>query len=191
MDSRDLIEGQVRECYGRVVYSHKTHEKCADILLKSLGKIKLWQIVLSSITTVGFIAAIFGTNPVGAVIGVVVSTILLGLNAYTKNYDLGELAQKHRQAAADLWLIREKYLALVTDLRVGEESLEKITNRRDALLEDLHGVYSEAPSTTYQAYKKAQEALQQYEEMTFSDAEIDALLPRELRKDANPAGENK
>ena len=190
MDSRDLIEGQVRECYGRVVYSHKTHEKCADILLKRLGNIKLWQIVLSSITTAGFIAVIFGAGPVGAAIGVLVSTTLLVLNAYTKDYDLGELAQKHRQAAADLWLIREKYLALVTDLRVGEESPEKITNRRDALLEDLHGVYSEAPSTTYQAYKKAQEALQQYEEMTFSDAEIDALLPRELRKSTNSRGEN-
>ena len=190
MDSRDLIEGQVRECYGRVVYSHKTHEKCADILLKRLGNIKLWQIVLSSITTAGFIAVIFGAGPVGAAIGVLVSTTLLVLNAYTKDYDLGELAQKHRQAAADLWLIREKYLALVTDLRVGEESLEKITNRRDALLEDLHGVYSEAPSTTYQAYKKAQEALQQYEEMTFSDAESDALLPRELRKSTNSRGEN-
>lgn len=182
MDSRDLIEGQVRECYGRVVYSHKTHEKCADILLSHLSKIKLWQIVLSSITTVGFIATFFGSGRVGAFIGACISATLLTLNAYTKNYDLGELAQKHRRAAADLWLIREKYLALLTDLRVGEESLVKSTNRRDVLLDDLHGVYSGAPSTTNQAYKKAQEALQQYEEMTFSDSEIDALLPRVLRK---------
>ena len=184
-DSRDLIEGQLRACYGRVVYSHKTHEKCADILLEHLARIKLWQIVLSSITTAGFIAAIFGTGPPGAVIGVVVSTALLVLNAYTKNYDLGELAQKHRQAAADLWLIREKYLALITDLRVVKESLDEITNHRDALLEDLHGVYLGAPSTTYPAYKKAQEALQQYDEMTFSDAEIDRLLPRELKRALN------
>lgn len=182
MDSRNLIEGQVRECYGRVVYSHKTHEKCADILLSQLSKIKLWQIVLSSITTVGFIATFFGSGQVGAAIGICISGTLLTLNAYTKNYDLGELAQKHRQAAADLWLIREKYLALLTDLRAGEESLVKITNRRDMLLDDLHGVYSGAPSTTSQAYKKAQEALQQYEEMTFSDSEIDVLLPRVLRK---------
>ena len=188
MDSRDLIESQMRECYGRVVYSHKTHEKCVDILLKRLGRIKLSQIVLSSMTTAGFISMIFGAGSVGAMIGVVISTILLFLNTYTKNYDLGELAQKHRQAAADLWLIREKYLALITDLRVGEESLEKITNRRDALLENLHGVYSGAPSTTYQAYKKAQKALQQLGEMTFSDAEIDALLPSDLRKSANPGG---
>ena len=185
MDFRDMIEGQVRECYGRVVYSHKTHEKCADILLGRLGTIKLCQIVLSSITTAGFIAVILGAGRVGAVVGVVVSTILLVINAYTKDHDLGELAQKHRQVAADLWLIREKYLALITDLRVGNESIERITARRDTLLEDLHGVYSGAPSTTDQAYKKAQAALQQHEEMTFSDAEIDALLPSEIRKSAN------
>ena len=186
MDSRDLIEGQLRECYGRVVYSHKTHEKCADILLERLGKIKLWQIGLSSITTAGFIDTIFGTGSVGAVIGVIASTVLLGLNTYTKNYDHGELAQKHRQAGADLWLIREKHLALITDLRVGKEAVEKITDRRDALLEDLHGIYSGAPSTTDKAYRRAQEALKQYEEMTFSDAEIDALLPNELRMGASP-----
>lgn len=181
-DAVALIEGQVRECYGRVVYSHKTHEKCADILLSRLAAIKLWQIILSSITTAGFLAAIVGAGPIGAIIGAVVSTTLLALNAYTKSYDLGEFAQKHRQAAADLWLLREKYLALITDLRVGVESVEKITARRDAILEQLHGVYSGAPSTTFAAYNRAQEALKQHEDMTFSDAEIDAFLPKELRK---------
>lgn len=182
MDPRALLEAQARECYGRVVYSHKTHEKCADILLARLSSIKVWQIVLSSITTAGFLAATFGAGPAGATIGVFVSTALLVLNAYTKNYDLGALAQQHRQAAADLWLVREKYLALITDLRIGVESLEKVSARRDTLLKQLHSVYSGAPSTTFAAYRKAQKALQEQEEMTFSNEEIDALLPIELRK---------
>lgn len=186
MKPRALIEAQVRECYGRVVYSHKTHEKCADILLSRLSAIKLWQIALSTITTAGFFVAVFGTGPVIAIIGVVVSTTLLALNSYTKNYDLGALAQKHRQAAADLWLVREKYLALITDLRIGEESLEKITTRRDSLLEELHAAYTVAPSTTFAAYKKAQMALQKQEEMTFSDEEIDAFLPASLRTGKSP-----
>ena len=181
-DSRAILEGQLRECFGRVVYSHKTHEKCADILLTRLSQIKLWQIILSAVTTGGFIAAVFGAGQVGALIGIVVSTALLVLNAYTKNYDLGELAQKHRQAGAELWIIREKYLSLITDLRMVEKPIETLQNERDGLLEDLHAVYTGAPSTTYQAYKKAQEALQQLEDMTFSDAEIDAFLPRELKK---------
>ncbi|MEA9433942.1 MULTISPECIES: SLATT domain-containing protein [Aeromonas] len=176
------MEGQLRECFGRVVYSHKTHEKCADILLKRLSTVKLWQIILSALTTGGFIAAVFGAGDIGALVGIVISTVLLVLNAYTKNYDLGELAQKHRQAGADLWIIREKYLSLITDLRMGEKPLESLQTERDVLLEQLHAVYSGAPSTTYEAYKKAQEALQQLEDMTFSDAEIDAFLPKKLKR---------
>ena len=182
VEPRALIEAQVRECYGRVVYSHKTHEKCADILLARLSAIKICQITLSSITTAGFLAAMLGAGPVGAAVGAVVSTALLVLNAYTKSFDLGALAQKHRQAAADLWLVREKYLALITDLRIGKESVEKAGSRRDALLEELHGAYAGAPSTTVAAYKRAQKSLQQQGEMTFSDAGIDAFLPKELRK---------
>ena len=106
-DSEAVLEDQLRECYGRVVYSHKTHEKCADILLSRLAAIKLWQIVLSAVTAGGCISIVFGAGSVGASIGVFVSTSLLALNTYTKDYDLGELSQKHRQAAADLWIIRE------------------------------------------------------------------------------------
>lgn len=120
-ESRRVLEGQIRECYGRVVYSHKTHEKCSDILLSRLSSIKFWQIILSALTTGGFLATFFGAGEVGTGVGIVVSTLLLILNAYTKDYDLGELAQKHKQAANEIWLIREKYLSLLTDLAMGEK----------------------------------------------------------------------
>lgn len=182
MNPQDLVESQLRECFGRVVYSHKTHEKCADILLNLLKRIKLWQIVLSSVTTVGFITIFFGEEKIAAMIGAVVSTALLCLNFYARNSDLRELAQKHRHAAVELWYIREKYLSLITDWRIGRMSMEHITGRRDELLEELHSVYSGAQSTNSRAYKKAQRALQKCEEMTFSDDEIDNLLPIDLRK---------
>ena len=59
---------------------------------------------------------------------------------------------------------------------------ESLQEERNRLLEDLHSVYSGAPSTTYKAYRKAQEALQKLEDMTFSDNEIDTFLPKELKK---------
>jgi len=180
--SRSILEGQLRECYGRVVYSHKTHEKCADILLSRLRRIKLWQIILSAITTAGFVGAVFGAGKLGAVLGMIVATALLALNSYTKNYDLGELAQKHKQAANDLWIIRERYLSVLVDLAMKEEPLGALQQQRDELVEQLHKVYSGAPSTTFPAYKKAQEALKKLEDMTFTDAEIDAFLPKELRR---------
>ncbi len=180
LDGRQVLEAQVRECFGRVVYSHKTHEKCADILLRRLSYIKVFQIVLSSIATASFLVVIFGGGMIGSLMGVVMSTILLMLNTYTKDYDLGELSQKHRQSAADIWLIREEYISLLTDIRIGRVSLERLTGRRDELLERLHATYTGAPSTTVSAYRKAQKALQFKEDMTFSDDEINTFLPADL-----------
>lgn len=183
-----ILEGQLRECYGRVVYSHKTHEKCADILLKRHKRIKLYQIILSALVAGGLIAALFDFVPLagykkfGTFIAVVLSTILLVLNSYTKDYDLGEIAQKHRQAGADLWIIRERYLSLLTDLRMEALPLDVVRSQRDQLAEDLHAVYTGAPSTNYKAYKEAQKGLKKLEDMTFSDDEIDAFLPKDLKR---------
>lgn len=178
-----ILEGQLRECYGRVVYSHKTHEKCADILLARLAKIKHGQILLSAITTGSLLTTVIGGGQTVAVVGVIISTALLVLNAYTKNYDLGELAQKHRQAANEVWLIREQYLSLLTDLASGLKATDALIAERDRLVVALHSVYAGSPSTTYRAYRQAQIALKTQEDLTFSDKELDALLPKQLRRD--------
>ncbi len=68
-ESRRVLVGQIRESYGRIVYSHQTNEKCADILLGQLSKIKLTQIVLSAVTTGGCISALLGSGVIGASIG--------------------------------------------------------------------------------------------------------------------------
>lgn len=177
-----VLEGQLRECYGRVVYSHKTHEKCADILLEQQRYIKLSQIIFSAIVTGGIISTFFDEGKIGATISALFSTGLLALNAYVKDYDLGEIAQKHRQAGAELWIVREKYLSLLTDIRTGDFSLESIRARRDALLDELHGVYVGAPSTNSKAYSRAQESLKKLDDMTFSEEEIDKFLPKELKR---------
>lgn len=148
-----ILEGQLRECYGRVVYTHKTHEKHADALIKKNSCIKWGQIILSAIIAGGVITMLFEFCPeykkLAEVIVVIISTILLVLNSYTKDYDLGAIAQKHRQVAAEIWLIREKYLTLLTALHMKQQSLDEICLQRDKLLEDLHSIYSGAPSTNF------------------------------------------
>ena len=47
----EVLESQIRECFGRVVYSHKTQEKCADIVLSLHKKLKLLLIIISAIVT--------------------------------------------------------------------------------------------------------------------------------------------
>lgn len=182
-DVLNTLESQIRECFGRVAYSHKTHEKCADLLHAKLGRIKIWQIALSAITTGSLVADlsnIFNIQPFGSVLAIVASAALLALNTYTKNTDLGELGQKHKDAANKLWGIRESYFSLLTDLRAADVSPEVVREKRDMLQTDLNAIYDGAPPTNSKAYTQAQKALKYNEELTFSDEEIDNFLPRDL-----------
>lgn len=175
-----VLESQIRECYGRVVYSHVVHEKCADIYLKRLTSIKDWQIYLSAITTGTLLISLFGESKLGIVIGAIFSTILLALNTYTKDYDLEKLAQKHSDTAAILWGIRESYLSLLTDMVSNSLRLDQVQAKRDALQNSLESVYQNAPRTTEKAYKLAQKALKIDEQMTFFNEEINNFLPNTL-----------
>ena len=103
-------------------------------------------------------------------------------NSNTEKYDLGEIAQRHAECAANLWNIRENYLSLLIDMKSGLIDIKEIRNKRDELQSALHNIYKGSPRTLGSAYKEASKALKQMEEMTFSDAEIDSYLPKELRK---------
>lgn len=178
------LEAQIRECFGRVVYSHKAHEKAADQCLRSLKRVKLWQIVLSAVTTGGLIVAVFGdatTSRAAAIVSAFLSTSLLALNTYTKDVDPGTTAERHKEAAAKLWLIRESYLSVLTDLRTAVLNGDDVRRRRDALQEALGAVYESAPRTTSSSYADASIALKLQEELTFTDEEIDRFLPEPLR----------
>lgn len=180
----EILESQIRECFGRVVYSHKTQEKCADIVLILHKRLKLLLIIISAIVTTSLLIKLFGAFEWALMVGVVLSTILFGLNTYMKDYDLGEISQKHTNAANELWDIRETYLSLLTDIKASQLSINQIISQRDELQKRLFNIYSGSPRTNFKAYKEASTALKINEELTFSDNEIDAFLPKELRRTA-------
>lgn len=180
------LEAQIRECFGRVVYSTKTHEKCADACVKRHGLVKIVQIVLSALTTGGLLTAVLGDPNVSywaMVSSTLVSTLLLVLNAYMKDVDFGEQAEKHKKTASDLWDVRESYLSVLTDLHAGCVAIDAARKRRDALQARLGSIYAAAPRTSKNAYSEASAGLKKLEELTFSsDEEIDAFLPTVLRR---------
>ena len=178
----EVLEDQLRDCFGRTAYSHKTHEKMADGCTAALRRIKLWQLILALIST-GTIALTFLIDETFMkVIATLISASTAFLAGYTKSFDPGGTSQKHRDTANALWGIRESYLSLITDLSGGAVSDQDARKKRDVLQTKLEAVYKSAPRTNSWAYKAAQVALQLNEELTFSSSEIDRLLPHSLRK---------
>jgi type II secretory pathway pseudopilin PulG len=179
------LEDQIRECFGRVVYSHKAHEKTADILTRRIARIRLAQIILSAVITAGLITSLVGSpdkSRVAALVATVLSAALLALNTYTKDLDLGQSSERHKETAARLWTVRESYMSVLSDIHSGTTSLQEVQSRRDELQAKLEGIYATAPRTLDAAYKRAGIALKEREELTFSAAEIDCFLPPSLRR---------
>ena len=182
IEAAATLEGQVRECFARVVYSHKTHEKQGDICAGTLRHFKIWQIALSAITTSGTLIVLFTDDIRLKAVTALVSLITLFISGYMKGFDPGAAAQKHRDTAADMWAIRESYLSLLTDLASRTISEELAREKRDNLQNSLAAIYKSAPGTTPKAYGFAQRSLQKFEDYTFNPGEIDKFLPSVLKR---------
>lgn len=177
---KEALEVQIREAYGRLVYTYTTHLKQAEDLTNKNKGIKCCQIILSAITTGGIFSAIISNQTILSWISAIVSTALLGLNLYIKDFNLADDIRRHRLTADDLWIIREKYVSLLTDFDTLSE--QEIVNIRDKLQEQTAKIYKSAPKTNTKSYMAAQKALKKDEEQFFTTTEIDQMLPEHLRK---------
>jgi hypothetical protein len=169
----------VRDGFGRVVYSHKTHEKARELASASADRGKWINTVLTTVTSGTIISALITDERALLIVSSGLSALALAYVIYQLSFNPEQEAERHRAAAKELWLIRERYLALLTDF--AELADEAIRRRRDELTADLKLVYQFAPDTTSKAYKSAQAALKLNEEMTFTADEIDTFLPPALR----------
>lgn len=175
------LETQIREAYGRVLYTMTAHEKQAKTLRVIDNIIKISQIILSALTTGGFLTSLIYDKQIASIVGAILSIILLLFNLYTKNFTLIEDAKEHENAGILLWKIREEYINLLTDFENLTE--EEIILRRNKLHEKVYEIYSSTPRTSSSSYEKAKKAIKDEEEQSFSEKELDDILPDSLKRE--------
>ena len=176
---REGLRTQVREAYGRLLYSYTCYNKMVGNIKKKQNCLQKWQIVLSAITTSGLLAAAIADEHWLTIASCVISTISTGITLYLKNYNLNDIIRQLQVAADEAWLIREDYISLLTDFDQLQDS--DITSKREELKNRVYALYKKCPKTDSKSYKQAQKALKSEEEQFFTSAEIDKMLPQHLR----------
>jgi hypothetical protein len=175
------LEEQLKEYYGRVVWTHKTHEKQADIYTLYNNSLKWCQIIITALVTSGTIATIIRSETIVAILTGFLSAIHLIITTLTKNKDFGQIAQLHALTAIQIWDIRERLLSLLIDCKDSRVSVDEARIKRDKIHNQLLMVYEKAPRTSARAYKMATKGLKDSQEMFFTNEEIDDLLPSVLK----------
>jgi hypothetical protein len=92
----------------------------------------------------------------------------------------------HRACAARLWVLCEKYRALLTEMQDDLLDVAAVTARRDALLQEFGALFEHTPPADRQTYEIAQKALTGSDLGGYSDQELDRFLPAPLRR-TNPS----
>jgi len=177
---KENLYAQIEDAYGKVVYSYTTQIIHAGRLKKKSQAIKWGQIILSAISTGGFIGNLISNESVLIWVGGLCSTALLVLTSYLKDVDLVAALTKHLETSNQLWIIREEYISLLTDF--SNMTVGNAASKRDELQKKAASVYSSAPITDDKSYAMAQKALKEKEAQFFTREELNKMLPISLRK---------
>jgi hypothetical protein len=171
-----------RELYGRVAWSHKTHEKERELNTKKAKRDRWINVALIAITTTGVIASIPLGKPWITLVTALLAVVSTGFAIYQISFTPEIEAYQQRQAAKALWLERERLVLLIERIMASNTSVEQIRNELDMTVERLGQIYVASPDTSSKAFKEASQGLKVNEELTFSPEEIDSLLPDKLRQ---------
>jgi len=177
------LEIEIRQLFGKCVWTHKIQEKQADIYKCWSFWLEMVRIVLSALTTSGILAILFMNNVNSFALKLataIISLISTGVTLYLKKYDLATLEIEHKKNATDWLCLREDYMALITDLMCDRLTEEELIQKRDCLLEKYKVLACNSPNTSSRAYTKACESLKVNMDNTISDEELKSFLPEGL-----------
>jgi hypothetical protein len=170
----------IRLSFGSAARSYRAHARAAERLAARAGQSRVIVVVLLGLATGAGLVALTGGRPFQIAAAALAATTLVGF-AITLALDFEPRAYAHRACAAQLWLICEKYRALLAEVHDGLIDLPEVTKRRDDLMREVQAVYEHALPSDRAAYQIAREALGANESAP-SDPEIDRLLPASLRQ---------
>lgn len=177
---RDNLYSQIEDAYGKLLYSYTSQIVEAGRIAKKNIRLKWFQFILSALSTGGFIGTLISNQQILIWVGGLCSTALLVLTAYFKDVDLSSMQKKHLETSNKLWLVREKYVSLLTDFVSLED--DRIVSLRDSLQKETSKIYDEAPITSDKSYSIAKKLIKEKEAQFFSREELNKMLPQHLRK---------
>ena len=177
----------LRLTFGHVVFRQRAHAQLALSQARWSRRLRVIEALL--ILGVCFAA---GATAMTNIYGYAVATALLAIAAMilvllNLMLELDASVHTHTVCAGRLWLMRERYRALMTDLVDGAIDLEGARRGRDALMEELHTIYERASLVDQEAYQSASKAVAGFDDVSFSDEEIDHFLPKSLQKTGKTA----
>ncbi|MCE5198210.1 MAG: SLATT domain-containing protein [Armatimonadota bacterium] len=178
---RVKILSVARELFARVAWTHKTHEKERERWSRKVRCERWLNVLLVGLTTalavIGAIVASKTMFVVTSIVGAASTAFVI----YQVSFDACGIESQHRIAAKKLVALRDRYLLFILKASTASTPVIELQRGLEALQTETSLIYESAPDTSPEAYAMTSVGLKDNEELTFSDKEIDIMLPNNLR----------
>lgn len=174
-------EDRFRQLYWRIIWTHKIHEKQADIYSAERTRVDVSAMVLTAVSGCGVLAASQLTTPPFNVIPIAIAAAAIFLDLKSHITDYGAMITEQRMSAKRFLSLREESLDLIAATH--DDTLDQ--DAACSALASLEIEYERAcclsPRTTGRAVAQAEKALGGGDVLA-SDEKIDQFLPERLRR---------
>lgn len=172
----------IKQSLGNVIYSQKTQEMATVRKKSYTNLIKWFNIILVGIVFLSLFLDLFNpTDKTYKYIGIAVTVIEALFLIFQLSFNPEKESLEHKNTANKLWLMREKHLNLLTDIKNEISDFATNGQKRDLLINELNEIYRNAPQTSRKDYEKATKALNTDERPRADDSEMETFLPENLR----------
>lgn len=178
---KERLLAVIREYYGRVVWTHKVHEKQRELNTKTVKRDKWINVVLMALAATGVLASIPLGSPWATIAAATLAFISTGFAIYQISFSPEIEIYQHRQAAKELLVERDKLVLLIEMLMSPNANIDGIRQEFRHAVEQIGQMYGSSPDTSSKAFEMAKKSLKFNDEFTFSPEEIDLLLPEAMR----------
>jgi len=159
-DDVDVLKKQLLKLYANVQYTFIAHWKIINRLDRRNKILKLVQILITALLTGGIINTIISGLSNLAWLGGVLSAVELGINLYTLDSAFTNQIKLHKDAADELWYVRERYESVLVDY--DSHAKNEVRTIRDELIDKVNKINKHYPGTDVKGFKQAKKHINDY-----------------------------
>lgn len=111
MRYKGALWGQLKEGYAKLLYTYEVQQKQLAYVQRRQSLVKTMQIVLTSVSTVGFLSIAITDQTTLSWVAGISSVLSLALSLYSREANLGEVLSRHRKTIDALWALLQDYLS--------------------------------------------------------------------------------
>ena len=170
----------IRLSFGSAIAAFEGHADAAGRLSRMSWYAKLATLTLAAAAAVSSGLALQRGGAYLTVTVVLGVATLIAVAGYVA-FDPQPRIYGHRASAARLWLVCEKFRALLAEAHDELLDLSGIKERRNTLLQEVASILEQGPPADRETYRITRDALAGAHQQAISDADLDRYLPQSLR----------